>query len=135
MTNVKSDVISGITDNWNTGITSIPAILDGEREKTSRRDRKRYKNVVFVYDNGARYDLVEPNHTYKDGFYNIKLDIETTQSESKRDNIVSECKRIIGQTGITGYDNKKIIFEKNYGQKSKWNCIILFQLTKYSELI
>lgn len=130
-----SGVIAGLTNGWDASVTSAPEFLNGARETNTRRRRKKYKNVVFVYDAVTNYQLVEPTHTYKDGVYRGRLEIISAQSESKRDNIVSECIRIIGQTGIAGYDNKQVISEYNYGDTSKWNSKIYIQLVKYNESI
>lgn len=135
MSNVISEVIAGLEAGWNTSVTALPKITDGGRETNTRRKRHKYKNVVFVYDNGARFDLIEPTHTYKDGNYNIRLEIESTQSESKRDSIGSECVRIIGQTGITNYDNKRVMVDRKFGNTSKWQENIIFNITKYNEII
>ena len=130
-----SGVIASLEANWNGLVTSAPNFLDGARETSPRRKRKKYKNVIFVYDLTANFELIEPTHTYKDGTYRGRLDIVTTQSEAKRDNMVSEANRIMGQTGVTDYENRKVVSIQNLGDTSKWFSRIFIQMTKYSETI
>ena len=87
---------------------------------------------MFIYNVDTRYDLVEPTHTYRDGEYVLRLETECTQSEAKRDALVGECRRIMGQTGLAGYDNYSVISERDFGNSSKWNNNMYVKLTKYN---
>ena len=135
MGNIIQDVITEISGNWDSGVTSAPEFLNGVRETNKKGRRNTYKNVIFIYNMNNKYDLLDPNHIYRDIDYLVRLDIETSQSENKRDDIVSECTRIIGQTGITNYDNRNIINERSYGNSSKWSSQITIKLTNYNKLI
>lgn len=128
-----NDTISGLTDSWNTGTTATPKILNGARETNTRRKRKKYKNVVFLYNVDTRHELVEPTHTYRDSNYTIRLMMDSTQSEAKLNSIADECRRIIGQTGITGYDNHSVRSERYFADSTKWSNTMIIQLVKYND--
>ena len=130
-----SGLIVELEDNWDTSVTSLPRIVDGNRETNTKGKRKKYKNAVFVYDLGVDLNLIEPSRTYRDENYNVRLEINSSQSETKRDDILSECERIIAETGITGYDHRKINYRALGADTTKFKAQLMFELIKYNEEI
>ncbi len=132
---IKSDVVSHLTDNWNTGVCSMPEILEGDRKTNLRGNQIKYRNSIKVWDNGMEPEYVDPQRKIWDEYYNVKLEIGSRESESNLKNILSETQRIIGLTGISNYDNQLILGVKRKDSSEEYYSEFDFIAIKYNQSV
>jgi hypothetical protein len=132
---VIDDAKSCLTTYWNTGVTAIPTIYNLPRATNSKGTPIQFQNGIGISDNGESYRNVDPCFKYRDIDYNVGLRIQTTYSEGKGDNVLSETLRILGATGMSGYDGREIKNVTLADDSVNYIRVVRFVAKKYNQRI
>lgn len=130
-----SGCISELESNWDTGVTPLPEIENGRKQTNEKGEILFAGNFVYVFDGGVDVRRVDPAREYQDEGYNLILTIGSNESGAKRDDISSEVQRILGETGVTNYDNFEIRSIRNIDDSQRWRTDIGYRLEKYNASI
>jgi hypothetical protein len=123
---VIDDVISALETDWDGTVTDVPYIDNGHRQ-----DELKKENYIFVYNSKTEKAWVTPTRNYADETYEITLELGSTESEGKRDNIQSEAMRILNGS-VTGYDNFTPKRDMDASDREVFATVVVCQLMKYN---
>lgn len=130
---VITDTKSDLETYWITGTTALPAVVNGHRQYTPKGKEIQYHNVVYIFDEGTHHKVIDPAENYRDEGYNVRLELVSSQSEGKRDNMKNECVRILSETGLTNYDMTRVKSVKDLDDSVNWRSEIKFSAIKYTQ--
>ena len=129
MRNEVTDTLNHLSGNWNESVISRPVFREGRRKTTISGP----KNMVLVFPDKINISHINPQKTLWDETYYIRIQPVSTISNADRNNMVNECLRIIGHTGMTNYQNMRMVDYKNMDVLKEFRSEIRFVAYRYSQ--